>query len=150
MQYVRFVAVNFLYRLQVLRCFLLRPHTQGVKCVITCNDKFLLVRPAYAHRRFTFPGGGVKRGEKAVEAAVRELFEETGVMVTQLTWFGSYAQEIEYKHDTVQCYYGAMEAAEAHADNFEIAEVTWFSRADVPLDCSPSVHKIFTLYDARA
>jgi 8-oxo-dGTP pyrophosphatase MutT (NUDIX family) len=95
------------------------------------------------------PGGGIKRHESPVEAAYRELFEETGVRVDQLTWFGQYTQEIEYKHDTVECYYGSVATREVYPDNFEIEAVAWFSRLDIPTDCSPSVHKIFTLYDSQ-
>ncbi|OIP76930.1 MAG: hypothetical protein AUK16_02870 [Parcubacteria group bacterium CG2_30_44_11] len=149
MRHLRYVLVNFLHQVQVLWWFFRQPHTRGVKCLIFCGDTFLLVRPSYAHRRFTIPGGGVKRYESPFEAAYRKLFEETGVRIDQLTWFGQYTQKIEYKYDTVECYYGSVTTREVHPDNFEIVEATWFYRLDIPTDCSPSVHKIFTLYDSR-
>lgn len=46
-----------------------------------CRDRVLLLRraPREAGRNmWTFPGGGLRRGESELEAAVRELEEETG------------------------------------------------------------------------
>lgn len=50
--------------------------------VVQCADRWLLgLSTAEDDRsnRWVFPGGGVKRGEDAKKAAVREVWEETGV-----------------------------------------------------------------------
>lgn len=137
------------YYLLVIWWFLCRPKTRGVKCLIECNGNFLLVKPSYSHRRFTIPGGGVRRNEESKLAAYRELKEETGIEIHNLVWFGSYDQVVEYKRDTVQCYYGVVESEFVAIDNTEIAEAGWFSRALLPKDVAPSVHKIFLMYDNR-
>lgn len=53
--------------------------------VILKNKKFLLVHPT-GHKwenSFSFPKGGIEDGEKKIDAAIRELFEETSVVVTK-------------------------------------------------------------------
>lgn len=50
--------------------------------IVQMGDKFLLgLSKSKDDRngRWVFPGGGVKRGEDAKKAAVREVWEETGV-----------------------------------------------------------------------
>jgi ADP-ribose pyrophosphatase YjhB (NUDIX family) len=57
-----------------------RPYV-GVVAVVRCNDRFLLVERGHEPNkgRWGFPGGVQELGETVVEAALRELAEETGV-----------------------------------------------------------------------
>ena len=57
------------------------------------NNAILMVRHAEPARSYwTLPGGGVEAGETGAEAAVREVFEETGLRVrpVRLLWEGVY------------------------------------------------------------
>ena len=57
------------------------------------DDEILMVRHAEPTRSYwTLPGGGVEPGETAAAAAVREVFEETGLRVraVRLLWEGVY------------------------------------------------------------
>jgi len=52
-----------------------------VKVVIwSSNGNVLLVKPDYKPT-WQFPGGGVEAGESPIEAALREIYEETGLRV---------------------------------------------------------------------
>ena len=75
-QKIKQLCVRYGHELQVLWWFLRRPITRGSKCLVICDDKVLLVRPSYSHRKWTIPGGGVKQRETFAAAATRELLEK--------------------------------------------------------------------------
>ncbi len=122
--------------------FVVRPKTRGVKCVIFWQDKILLVRLAYAHKKWTIPGGGVKRHETPEQAAKRELREEVGINLSALNHCGSYQTVKEYKRDTVDCFYANVESPDFVLDDLEISEAGWFSLDDLPENRVPRVNKI--------
>jgi 8-oxo-dGTP diphosphatase len=69
-----------------------RPHV-GVSISVFRNGRVLLAtrtKPPYAGL-FTLPGGHVEAGEKAADAALRELEEETGVKAA-LIGFNQYVE----------------------------------------------------------
>lgn len=55
----------------------------GAKCIVRTRDgKILLVKPSYRDY-WHIPGGGVDAGEAPLDTAVRELEEETGLVVAK-------------------------------------------------------------------
>jgi 8-oxo-dGTP pyrophosphatase MutT (NUDIX family) len=46
------------------------------------EGRVLLIRHSYGSSHWTLPGGGMRRGESAVAAAMREAFEEAAVRLT--------------------------------------------------------------------
>jgi 8-oxo-dGTP pyrophosphatase MutT (NUDIX family) len=59
-----------------------RPH-EGALVAVYVGNALLLVRSSY-RAGWTFPGGGVRRGEPPEAAARRELAEETGLVAATL------------------------------------------------------------------
>ena len=81
---------------------------QSVICLIECNNKILLARNTYGNREWIFPGGGIKRGESKEIAAHRETFEEVGINLDSLVYFGEYTQTEFNKNAIVHCFYSCL------------------------------------------
>jgi len=112
-----------------------------------CDNKFLLVRLNYAHGLWTFPGGKVNKKESFIEAAQREVFEETGVRMLNPVFVGSYKSNKNYKNDVVKIYSGNSDTTIIKTDPIEIKEAAWFNRDNIPQDHTPSVDKILKIYE---
>ncbi|HJH10428.1 MAG TPA: NUDIX domain-containing protein [Metalysinibacillus jejuensis] len=65
-----------------------------VLVLVKKDDKWLCT--VHKRRGVEFPGGKVELNETSVQAAKREVYEETGVVITQPQWFAYY--EV---HDTI-------------------------------------------------
>ena len=128
------------YRLLRVYWFVARPRTTGVKCVVTREEKVLLVRHTYGPRRWDFPGGGIKRGETPLEAARREFREELGLDIVEWRHLGDRYQRIDNKRNTLHLVGATAGEGELRADGIEIAEARWFGASDLPSPRSPWVH----------
>lgn len=79
------------YHNEVVLSFEDHPFSKDPKHVwVVCRhkDKWLLTK--HSDRGFEFPGGKVELNETALEAAVREVKEETGGVVDQIEYVGQY------------------------------------------------------------
>jgi 8-oxo-dGTP pyrophosphatase MutT (NUDIX family) len=127
-------------------CFIFRPKSLGVKVVVENNNKILMVRISYSHKKWTFPGGGVEKGESFKEAAQRELEEEVGIKTQDLVEVGEYSSDSNYKKNIVRCFYLQTDSSFAKIDNFEISESGWFDPNKLPENQSFAVVKIMEIY----
>lgn len=112
--------------------FIFRPSGYGVKVVITCGNDILFVRHAYGYKTWTFPGGSIKNGEKKEDAIKREVKEEVGINLSQVSFLGHFVSTKEYKKDNIFVYCSKVESKDFKKDDFEIEEVRWFNINNTP------------------
>lgn len=109
-----------------------RPLTAGAR-VLVVNEvgHVLLVRHTYIEGWY-LPGGGVDRGETMRAAAVREVWEEAGIVATgALSLFGLYANFKEFKSDHIALFVLRDFRQEAR-QSAEIAESGFFAPGALP------------------
>ena len=128
--------------------FLFRPQIYGVKCLIEFEEQVLLIRNTYGEMRWTFPGGGYKRGESPEMAATREVREEVGINLTALRELGEYTSTDGYKRDTVKCYAGEAAMPSFEIERNEIYEAAWFSWEELPQPLASDARRVIELYRA--
>lgn len=118
---------------------LTRPMTLGVRIIATNEEgQILLVRHSYIQGWF-LPGGGVEKGETAIQAAVRELAEEAGLEATgTLSLMSVHANFKEFKSDHVFLFRAEAWVPCPAKQNGEIVEIGWFSLRALPSDTSPA------------
>jgi 8-oxo-dGTP diphosphatase len=110
----------------------------GVLAVVLRGDKALVVRRANPPMagRWGFPGGVLELGETVVEGAMRELFEETGVVadaIGPLTVIDTIDRDEEGRvrfHYTLVAVRGQWRSGEGVAAD-DADDVAWLSRADI-------------------
>jgi len=84
--------------------YMRRPHHQGALVAVWVGDRVLVLRQSY-RVHLNLPGGGVQRGETALQAALRELREEVGLdlppTMLQLAWVGEALWDYRCDHVTI-------------------------------------------------
>jgi len=120
--------------------FFWRPAKQGVKCLVTVDDRILLVRHTYGRRSWDLPGGSIKRGETPSETVRREMDEEIGLGDANWVKFGELQATIDHRRDTIHCFrVEVTDVPPLRLDLGELAKADWFPSADLPADLSPYV-----------
>ena len=120
------------YHLLRLYWFLFRPRTSGARCIVLCGDHVLLIRQTYGERLWTFPGGGLARGETPEAAVRREVEEEVGVRLSQVRYVGRFVSTQTYNVDTVYVFTARAPSQALTLDAGEILAAHWFAREALP------------------
>ena len=127
----------------------------GVIAVVRRGDQLLLAQRSKGGYigRWGFPGGHIERGETAVEAAMRELSEETGVaaepigVLTVLDEIGRDAGGAVQWHYVLIAVLADWRSGEAVAAD-DAAGVQWATLADIAggtIDVLPKVERVARL-----
>lgn len=113
-----------------------RPKTR----LVLRDGAVLLVRHTH-DRRWSLPGGGVKRGETFDEAARREVREETGLELSDVQLFHLYRSEAEGKRDRIALFVAESHAGAPRAASWEIAEARFVALDALPEGTSPATRR---------
>ena len=101
------------------------------RCILWSGERFLLaVHHSYlplSRGRWGLPGGRIERGETAEQAARREVAEELGVELGELTDCGEY----RYKGARHKVFGARFDATVVSFDDNAIERIGWHSLADV-------------------
>jgi ADP-ribose pyrophosphatase YjhB (NUDIX family) len=123
---------------------LFRPHTRGVKCMLTYGDELLLIRHAYGPGHWDLPGGFCRRRETFAAAARREVSEELGISDARWTDLGELRRRFDGRHETLHGFRVELADRDIHVARAEVAEARWFPRGQLP-EVAPIVHAIGAL-----
>ena len=94
------------------------------------GDSILLARHAASPSHFfTALAGFLEAGESAEEAVHREVFEEVGLKVDNIRYFGS--QNWPFPHSLMIAFTADYAGGEINIDENEIAEAAWFGPGDM-------------------
>lgn len=113
--------------------------------MILCNEKLLLTRPNYGHRLWTVPGGAVEKNETYEDGARREIMEELGIEIAELTMRGGYEMIFDYKEFTVKTFIAHVKTEACVIDRIEVKEAHWFQLSELPWDRTPRVDELIRL-----
>jgi 8-oxo-dGTP diphosphatase len=126
----------------------------GVLAVVLRDDRALVVRRANPPMagRWGFPGGVLDLGETVAQGAMRELFEETGVIAEAagpLTVIDTIDRDEEGRvryHYTLVAVIGHWRSGEG-APGDDADEVAWLSRAEIIDRNLPTAPALLLLID---
>jgi len=109
-----------------------RAMTLGVRAVVTDESgRVLLVRHTYTEGWY-FPGGGVEKGETAIDAVKRELEEEGGATALETPRLIGFYANPKFANDHIALYRIDKWAPCAHRSAGEIAERGFFALDALP------------------
>jgi 8-oxo-dGTP pyrophosphatase MutT (NUDIX family) len=109
--------------------YLLRPKHHGALVAVWVDDRVLILRQSY-RPHLSLPGGGVRRGERPIDAALRELREEVGLTLPEsalsIAWEGTHFWD--WRHDHVTIFEARLDSVPpVRVDGREIVEARLIS-----------------------
>lgn len=154
MRALRFALLRPVYRvawrLLQLRSMLFPGRGRGVKCVLTHGDRVLLVRHTYGSRRTWYlPGGAVRRRERPLDAAAREMREELGLRDLQLHELATSDMRLERISVRLTALHAELSDSHVEPDPLEIAQAAWFPFDALPVPRGSEVGQLLLLLVAR-
>jgi ADP-ribose pyrophosphatase YjhB (NUDIX family) len=123
------IAYKIGYQLIRILWAILRPTTHGALIVVWRSGSVLLVRNSYLPY-YSLPGGYVRGGETTLQAAIRELKEETGLDVepSELKLSHEETHDWEFRRDHVTMYdLMAQDAVGVNIDHREVISAQFYT-----------------------
>lgn len=108
-------------------------------CYVTKDDKLLLVEEAKPHIAglLSIPAGGVEEGESFLDAAIREVLEETGFIVkpTSIASIENRISKRSGNHIIIVMYHAEILGTAASYWNHEIKRFDFFPIQTIKKEC---------------
>jgi NADH pyrophosphatase NudC (nudix superfamily) len=133
------------YPIMKLYWFFRRPTTVGVRCIVTHQNKILLIRHTYGSNLLTTVGGGVEKNESLEQTVIRETKEEVGLSLKDIRQIDSVPYTKEFKKDTIHVFVAEAVNDRIVIDPNEIQEAGWHEKENLPEDISPLFRKFYNL-----
>lgn len=109
----------------------------AVIVAVTRENRLLLARsPHFPKGRYSVLAGFVEPGESLEETVEREIFEEVGIQVRNITYFGS--QPWPFPHSLMLGFTAEWAGGELAPDGIEIEDAGWFTPETMP-EIPPSI-----------
>jgi ADP-ribose pyrophosphatase YjhB (NUDIX family) len=135
-QKIMSILFRLAYLARKLYWYFWRPVTLGVNVLVIREDQVLLVRPTYRHH-WTLPGGGINRGETLAQAAAREVREEVGLELHDMSLFGLYSNLTAINSDHIAIFvahvFAPTDPTQPHTI-YEIDDYRFFPFDQLPPD----------------
>ncbi|TSC69651.1 MAG: MutT/nudix family hydrolase [Parcubacteria group bacterium Gr01-1014_56] len=129
----------YIARYWLLRVFGSQKDIAGVRVILVHDDTVVLVRHWFTPGVWTLPGGGIRKGETANEAGIREIFEEIGYKINSFGGqVGIYRGRMGRKDSVIILYTEDFEGRMQFVPNLEIMERGLFDINHLPENLSPA------------
>lgn len=100
----------------------------GASVIVINNNKLLIVK-SKSEQKWSIPTGGIEKEETSEEAAIREVFEETGYTITILSRIKTLSKLVKEYKVTVDYFLGEVQSGEMlnNDPDAEIEEIKWIT-----------------------
>lgn len=109
-------------------------NSQRTRVLIIVDDSFLVLKGWLGTGRWGLPGGGIHKNETALVAAVRELEEETGLVVEAEALELLFHEDVRQIGITIDCTGYSLRLPKRPTINpqfIEVSQYTWLPLADL-------------------
>lgn len=110
------------------------PTSLAVNIAVTDSDRRVLLTRREDFEVWCLPGGAVDNGESLAQAAVREVAEETGLVVHLTRLVGLYSRPKLGGYHTLALFAALPVGGTLRPDPREVIDLGWFSADELPED----------------